>query len=154
MVVEAWLARAAAARPRHTALQTPEGSWSYAELLAAARFGAAELARRGAGTGERVAIALPPGLAFAQALHACMLLGAVVVPLDPRLTAAERAHVLEGASVVLEEPLRLPPPAGGRPKAAAAAEGLDSRAEEGEGLQSGHELGAPAVVIHTSGTTS
>ena len=153
-MVEAWLARAAAARPRHTALQTPEGSWSYAELLAAARSGAAELAQRGAGAGERVAIALPPGLAFAQALHACMLLGAVAVPLDPRLTAGERAHVLGGASVVLKEPLRLPPPAAGCPKSAAAGDGLDSRAGEGERLQSGHELAAPAVVIHTSGTTS
>jgi len=92
MVVEAWLARAAAARPRHTALQTPAGSWSYAELLAAARSGAAELAQRGAGAGERVAIALPPSLAFAQALHACMLLGAVAVPLDPRLTAGGRGR--------------------------------------------------------------
>src|SRR5262249_36063513 len=67
MVVEAWLARAAAARPRHTALQTPEGSWSYAELLAAARAGAAELAQLGAGSRERGAVALPPGLAVAQA---------------------------------------------------------------------------------------
>jgi O-succinylbenzoic acid--CoA ligase len=162
MVVEAWLVRAAAARPRHTALQTPEGSWSYAELLAAARAGAAELAQRGAGAGERVAIALPPGLAFAQALHACMLLGAVAVPLDPRLTAGERAHVLEGARVVLEEPLRATGPAGGRstsPTAAdgppaAAADGLGSRAGEGERLQFAHELAATAVVIHTSGTTA
>src|SRR6516162_6847942 len=149
MVVEAWLARAAAARPRHTALQTPEGSWSYAELLAAARSGAAELAERGAGAGERVAIVLPPGLAFAQALHACMLLGAVAVPLDPRLTVRERAHVLEGASIVLEEPLRAPVPTGGHPRSAAAAQGLGSRAADGERLQSGHELAATAVVMHT-----
>ena len=154
MVVEAWLARAAAARPRHTALQTPAGSWSYAELLAAARSGAAELAQRGAGAGERVAIALPPSLAFAQALHACMLLGAVAVPLDPRLTAGERAHVLKGASIVLDEPLRAPGPAGGRPRSPAAADGLGSRAEEDEGLEPGHDLAAAAVVIHTSGTTS
>ena len=154
MVVEAWLARAAAARPLHTALQTPDGSLSYAELLAAARSGAAELAERGAGAGERVAIVLPPGLAFAQALHACMLLGAVAVPLDPRLTVRERAHVLEGASIVLEEPLRAPVPTGGHPRSAAAAEGLGSRAADGERLQSGHELAATAAVIHTSGTTS
>src|SRR5262245_25533926 len=154
MVVEAWLTRAAAARPRHTALQTPEGSWSYAELLAAARSGAAELARRGAGAGERVAIALPPGLAFAQALHACMLLGAVAVPLDPRLTAGERAHVLEGSSIVLEQPLPAPRRAGERAGAPTAGDGLGSSAEKGERRESGHELAAPAVVIHTSGTTS
>ncbi|MDQ6810449.1 MAG: AMP-binding protein, partial [Actinomycetota bacterium] len=80
MVVEGWLLRAAAARPGHTALETPQGSCSYAELLAAARIGAAELARRGVEPGDRVAIALPPGLAFARGLHACLLLGAAAVP--------------------------------------------------------------------------
>src|SRR5437868_2519194 len=40
MVVEGWLARAAAARPAHPALITPAGSWSYAQLLAAADAGA------------------------------------------------------------------------------------------------------------------
>jgi o-succinylbenzoate---CoA ligase len=169
MVVEAWLARAAAARPLHAALQTPEGSWSYAELLAAARSGAAELAERGACAGERVAIALPPGLAFAHALHACMLLGAVAVPLDPRLTAGERARVMEGSSIVLEEPLPAPPLsapplsalqfpapplAGGRASSPAGGDGPGSSAENGERRLSGHELAATAVVIHTSGTTS
>jgi O-succinylbenzoic acid--CoA ligase len=76
------------------------------------------------------------------------------VPLDPRLTVRERAHVLEGASIVLEEPLRAPVPTGGHPRSAAAAEGLGSRAADGERLQSGHELAATAVVMHTSGTTS
>src|ERR1035441_5683270 len=70
MIVEGWLARAAAARPEGVALQAPHDSLSYAELLASACRGAAELVARGAGPGQRVAIALPPGLAFAQALHA------------------------------------------------------------------------------------
>ena len=82
MIVEGWLPRAAAARPGGVALQTPDGAVSYAELLADASAGAAELAARGARPGQRVAIALPPGLAFAQALHACLLLGAVAVPVD------------------------------------------------------------------------
>jgi O-succinylbenzoic acid--CoA ligase len=154
MVVEAWLARAAAARPRHTALQTPQGSWSYAELLAGARSGAAELAERGAGAGERVAIALPPGLAFAQALHACMLLGAVAVPLDLRLTTGERARLLEGASILLEEPLRAPARSGTGTASPARGDVAGSGAEARERLQSGHELAATAAVIHTSGTTS
>src|SRR5277367_4300088 len=73
MVVEGWLERAARARPRHTALETLHGSPSYAELLALARAGAEELSQRGARRGEKVAIAMPPGLGFAQALHACLL---------------------------------------------------------------------------------
>src|SRR6478736_5235398 len=104
MVVEAWLARAAAARPDHPALLAPEGDWSYAQLYAASRAGADELSARGAGPGSRVAIALPAGRAFAQALHASLLLGAVAVPVDLRLPAAERSLIADGASVVVEEP--------------------------------------------------
>jgi len=68
MIIQAWLERAAQTRPAVGALETPQGSCTYPELLAAARSGAAALAERGAEPGARVAIALPPGLAFAQAL--------------------------------------------------------------------------------------
>ena len=105
MVVEGWLARAAATRPHHEAMQTPTGDWSYAELHAAARRGSTELVARGARPGERVAIALPPGLAFAQALHACFLLGAVAVPIDVRSPPRERSLLARDATVFLEEPL-------------------------------------------------
>ena len=136
MEVEAWLARAAALRPDRAALETPRGDWSYARLHAAARFGAGALRARGAGAGERVAIALPAGLDFAQALHACLLLGAVAVPVDLRLGAREQAHVSDGADVVVSEPL---------------GEGPDPSALP---VRPRHELDAAAVVIHTSGTTA
>src|SRR5438128_861622 len=136
MVVEAWLARAAAARGGHAALDTPTGSWSYAELLAAAQAGAGELSARGAEPGSRVAIALPAGLAFAQALHACLLLGAVAVPVDVRAPARERERVASDAAVVVEEPLSQRPRS--RPQASAAT----------------HDLDAVALLIHTSGTTA
>ena len=139
MIVEGWLPRAAAARPGGVALQTPEGAVTYDELLAGASAGAAELAARGAKPGQRVAIALPPGLAFAQTLHACLLLGAVAVPVDLRLTAAERELVTAGAAVLVEEPLTSP----------AGADDADHRFATAR-----HELGSTAVVIHTSGTTS
>jgi O-succinylbenzoic acid--CoA ligase len=137
MLVEGWLGRAAATHPRRTALQTPDGSWSYAELHAAAIAGAGELHARGAGEGTRVAIALPAGLELARALHACLLLGAVAVPLDLRLAASERAAILARCTVVVEEPL-----AGG----AAAAEHGVARCR--------HDLDRVAAVIHTSGTTA
>jgi o-succinylbenzoate---CoA ligase len=137
MVVEGWLARAAAAAPDRTALQTPGGSWSYAELLTAARAGAGVLAERGAARGERVAIALPPGLAFAQALHACLLLGVVAVPVDLRLSPLEQARIADGSAVLVAEPLT----DGSSRRPTAAAPG-------------GHELDATAVIIHTSGTTA
>jgi O-succinylbenzoic acid--CoA ligase len=141
MVVEGWLARAAAARPGHTAVHTPTESCSYAELLEAAHAGAEELADRGACAGKRIAIALPGGLGFAKALHACFALGAVAVPLDTRLTARERALLADGAAVLVDEPLRAE--AGRRRRLAAASSGRDE-----------HELSATAVVLHTSGTSA
>lgn len=134
MQVEAWLQRAAGSAPAHTAIHTADARLSYAELWSAARAGAAELIERGVRPGERVAIALAPGIAFAQALHACMLLGAVAVPVDLRFTAAERERVIDGASVVIDEPLQ--PDSGG------PVEGVL------------HDLDAICAVIHTSGTAS
>jgi O-succinylbenzoic acid--CoA ligase len=133
MKTGAWLERAAARTPGRTAVETPRGSWTYAELLAAARAGAARLQGLGAGAGDRIAIALPAGLEFAQALHACLLLGAAVVPVDMRLAPAERERIAGGA-VLLEEPLP------GR------GELLD--------LGARHDLDATAIVVHTSGTTA
>jgi O-succinylbenzoic acid--CoA ligase len=140
MQVEAWLQRAARSAPTVTALQTPDARLSYAELWQAARLGVGELAERGACPGERVAIALPPGRAFAQALHACFLLGAVAVPVDLRLTAEERERIVAGASVLVEEPLRAHPV------------GLPDGGESPDGFF--HDLDAVCAVIHTSGTSS
>jgi O-succinylbenzoic acid--CoA ligase len=140
MQVEAWLERAARLAPTRTALQTPDARLSYEQLARAARAGACELAERGARRGERVGIALAPGIAFAQALHACFLLGAVAVPVDLRLTLAERARILAGAGVLVREPLRAPQRGG---------EGSDAFAANAV-----HELDAVCAVIHTSGTTS
>ena len=137
MDVEGWLARAAARHPDHEAIATPAGSWSYRELHAAACAGAAELAARGATPGTRVAIALPAGLAFAQALHACLLLGAVAVPIDLRLGPVEQERIAGGCELRVDEPLRDRSPA-------AAFEPASAR----------HTLSATAAVIHTSGTTA
>jgi o-succinylbenzoate---CoA ligase len=159
MIVEGWLQRAAAARPGGLALQTPHGSLSYSELLAGASVGAAELAARGAKPGQRVAIALPPGLAFARALHACLLLGAVAVPVDLRLAPAEREMIAAGAAVCLEEPLSAEghlshaPRRPHMPRPSHAPRPPDSGGAD-RYAATRHDLNATAVVIHTSGTTS
>jgi o-succinylbenzoate---CoA ligase len=138
MIVEAWLQRAAALTPTAIAVETPAGHCSYAELLERARAGAGVLAGRGVRQGERVAIVLPAGVDFVCALHACLLAGAVAVPVDLRLGGRERAAIVDGAAVV-DEPLR---------------------AESGRGSHRGsstgavHDLDAVAAIIHTSGTTS
>jgi O-succinylbenzoic acid--CoA ligase len=136
MDVEGWLDRAAAAQPARTAIETPNGSWTYAQLQRAARHGAACLTAAGAARGARVAIALPAGLDFAQALHACLLAGAVAVPIDPRLTDGERAAVIAGCELLVDGPL-------GDGEAPASAPSAVR-----------HDLDETAVIIHTSGTTS
>ncbi|HTA05811.1 MAG TPA: AMP-binding protein [Solirubrobacteraceae bacterium] len=135
MLTEGWLGRVAARRPEAVALETPSGAITYAELLAVAKAGAVELAARGARPGERVAIELPPGLDFAFVLHACFLLGAVAVPVDLRMSSYERDVIAAGASVRVDEPLQ-------------------STGRGAEESSARHDLDAPAVVIHTSGTSS
>ncbi|HXC46574.1 MAG TPA: AMP-binding protein, partial [Solirubrobacteraceae bacterium] len=140
MQVEAWLKRAARIAPTVTALQAPDAQMTYAELERAAHAGALQLVERGARRGERVAIALAPGAAFAQALHACMLLGAIAVPIDLRLRPSERERLAAGAAVLVQEPLAVAVEAGG-----------ESPARARDDL---HDLDAVCAVIHTSGTTS
>ncbi len=151
MQVEAWLPRAAALHPHREAVVTPRGTWTYAELLSVAQWGAQWLAGRGAARGERVAIALPPGLGFVQALHACLLLGAIAVPVDPRLGDAERAAVCAGAAVVVDEPLWEGP--SGRPSSPGGG-GAGGRGPGGTELARSHRLDDVAAVVFTSGTTS
>ena len=130
MPIEPWLERAAALRPRRIALEADGVRWTYAELLERAHGGAAALAGGGVARGDRVAIKAPPGAEFAVALHACLLLGAVAMPVDPRLTDSERDGLLASAKAVVHGEL----PTGGRPPAMPPDED------------------DVALVVHTSGT--
>ena len=130
MLVEAWLVRAAAAQPDRAAV----GELTYGELLDRARGGARQLASRGVRAGDRVALTLPAGEAFAIALHATLLLGAVAVPVDPRLPAPALAAQTAGSVTVVDAPL------------AGAQDG-------GAPIRDTHELGAAAIVVHSSGTS-
>jgi len=121
MEVEPWLPRAARRRPQARAL----GTLAYAELDERVRRAAGALAAR---PGEPVAIALPAGREFAVALHACLISGAVAVPVDLRLPDPP----LAGATKVVDAPLGDGPPLRPRP----------------------HDVGATAIVVHTSGTTA
>jgi O-succinylbenzoic acid--CoA ligase len=154
VLIEAWLERAAALRPDAIAIETPQARITYGELHAQARAGAAVLSERGVAPGERVAIALPGGLEFAQALHATLLLGAVAVPVDLRLAADERALLLDGTSHVVQTPLT-----GGLAGAgAAAARHVRPEAHPQPPVSTEpralHDLDAVAVVVHTSGTSA
>ncbi len=131
MHVDAWLPRAAAANPRGGAV----GALTYAALLHEAQSAARRIAARGARPGDRVAIALAPGESFAIALHATLLLGAVAVPVDPRLSAREAAAITAGAATVLTDP------------------GIAGHEDPAAVLRDTHDLEAAAIVVHTSGTS-
>jgi O-succinylbenzoic acid--CoA ligase len=126
-VVSYWIHAAASRQPDRIAVEGPERSLTYAELsrAATARTGAIQGARR-------VAIALPPTEDFVIALHTCLLAGAAAIPIDLRLSAAEREHRLAGAEVVVSEPL-----------VPTVSRGVSSFAGD-----------PPVAVMHTSGTTA
>jgi len=77
----------------------------YGELSAAADTVARALLDCGCSPGDRVAVMLPAGAAFALAAHAVARVGAVLVPCDLRWTAAELAWAVElvGPSALLVE---------------------------------------------------
>ena len=129
MLVDAWLPRAAARHPDRPAVNR----LTYAQLLGEAARTARRLAGRGVGGGDRVGIELPPGEAFCVALHACLLLGAVAVPIDVRLGVEERLEVARGAASVVAGPVD--------------GDEADVR------LKRWHDLDAVAIVVHTSGSS-
>jgi O-succinylbenzoic acid--CoA ligase len=136
--VEAWLARAARVRGDRAALITAGGTVDYAWLYAQARAIAGELVARGIGAGDRVALALPSA-ELVTALHGCLLIGAVAVPIDLRLRQAERDQRAAGAALVLN---RLQ---GSRASAGGPAQLPESRPVD---------PGATATLMFTSGTTA
>ncbi len=105
--MEAWLARAARLRGDRDALSTASGVVTYAQLLARARGVAGALVERGVRAGDRVALALTADQ-LVPALHGCLLLGAVAVPIDLRLPRSDRDVRTAGAALVLEEPIAGP----------------------------------------------
>jgi O-succinylbenzoic acid--CoA ligase len=100
--VEAWLARAARMHGDRAALSASGTPVSYAAMHQRALALGGALLERGIGAGDRVALALPSEQ-LVIALHGCMLIGAVAVPIDLRLRAGERAARTVGAALVLEE---------------------------------------------------
>jgi o-succinylbenzoate---CoA ligase len=130
VLVDAWLPRAAARHPDRPAIN----ALTYGELLAEVDATARRLAGRGVRPFDRVGIALVPGEGFCIALHAVLRLGAVAVPVDVRLRARERARVIEGTTTVIDGPIIGTPAAEAR-------------------LRERHDLDAPAIVVHTSGTS-
>jgi len=106
MKLDNWLAQRAQTSPDRTALVAEGTETTYAELEAEATWVASRLAAQGVRRGATVALTMPAGREMVVLVHALMKLGAVLLPLNPRLTEAERAQVMgaERPAVELSDP--------------------------------------------------
>ena len=84
-----WLAQRAHLSTERLALVVGNRRWSYAELDQSVTQIARMLRGHGIGAGDRVAVLLRNGYPFVGLVHALVRLGAILVPLNTRLTAAE-----------------------------------------------------------------
>jgi len=129
--VAALLDGAARAHAERPALRWDGGILTYAELDARACALAGALHARGVAPGDRVAISIPNRWQFVVAVVGALKAGATVAPLDPLLTAEERAAIVADLAprLVLDDA-----PLGGDSWKTAPA-------------------GGPALVLYTSGST-
>lgn len=105
MLLDNWLAQRALTSPDHPAVMAGGRSLTFAELEREATAAARRLASLGVRRDSVATISMPAGLDYAVALHALMKLGAVAVPVDPRLGESERAAALpQLPAVELESP--------------------------------------------------
>lgn len=91
-------------RPEHIAVMTPDGpALSYRQLDQNSSRVAAGFLSLGIREGDRVAYVGKERPSYWEALFACVKLGAVIVPVDWRLTPAEVEHILQdsGARAVI-----------------------------------------------------
>src|SRR5262245_32383137 len=123
------VARARGARP---ALVWPGGQLSWTELDAQAARCAGALVARGVRPGDRVALALPNGWAFAVAFLGCLKVGATAAPINPRLTEHELMAILADLAPTIT---------------------LTQLPERGQAVSASARVSAPALILYTSGST-
>ena len=154
--VGTWLRGHADARPEHTALIV-EGSGeriSYRELDARVDRAAAALAGLGVLPGDRVALALASEPLYLELYFAAAQLGAILIPLNTRLTAAELGFQIEDSEprvVVRASAIEIPARAGTiqiTPDELRAR--MPAQAERRAAAPGGE---SPQVILYTSGTT-
>jgi len=100
MKLDDWLSQRSQSCPDRTALAADGAEMTYAELEAEATWVARRLAAHGVRRGSTAALTMHPRREQVVLLHALMKVGAVLLPLGPRLTDAERAAI-----VAAEEPI-------------------------------------------------
>src|SRR5215510_13204225 len=98
MDVSQWISDAAARTPAKTAVRFESSELTYGDLEWRVAALAGALGDAGAASGDRVAYLGPNCPELLEALFACARLGAIFVPLNARMTAAELPQFVEQAS--------------------------------------------------------
>jgi O-succinylbenzoic acid--CoA ligase len=106
MKLDDWLSQRSQSAPDRVALIADGAPVTYAELEAEATWVARRLAAHGVRRGSTVALTMHPRREQVVLVHALMKVGAVLLPLAPRLSPAEHAAIIaaEEASVDLLDP--------------------------------------------------
>ena len=106
MKLDDWLAQRSQSAPDRTALLADGADVTYAELEAEATWVARRLAAHGVRRGSVAALTMHPRREQVVLAHALMKVGAVLLPLSPRLTEAERRAIVdaEEPAVDLDDP--------------------------------------------------
>jgi o-succinylbenzoate---CoA ligase len=99
MKLDNWLAQRSQSCPDRIALVADGSEVTYAELEAESTWVARRLAAQGVRRDSTVALTMHPGREQVVLVHALMKLGAILLPLGPKMTVEERA-----ALVAVEEP--------------------------------------------------
>lgn len=149
-----WLASRASSNPDRTALSADGQSWTYARLDEAASSLARKLASLGVTNGDRVATLLHNQAHSAILPHALLRLGAILVPLNVRLTPGEAGWQIANAApqlVIVEDRTRsLIEDSTARTIDVAE---LAATKEAATDLRFDHPADSTLAIIYTSGTT-
>jgi acyl-CoA synthetase (AMP-forming)/AMP-acid ligase II len=94
LTVGSALANRATADPSQPYLRFRDQTVSYGQVESDAEALAAALVNLGMEAGDRIALVLPPCPEFVVSMFAAAKLGAVIVPLNPRLTSTELQYML------------------------------------------------------------
>jgi len=154
-----WLGQRAKTHRQRSALIAAGRTMTYGELERRAAQIAAKLRAAGVRGGDRVAVPVANRIACVEAMHAISRLGAVLVPLNPRLAREEGAGLLAdcGARFLLCDPLRDEAAAEWARKsgttllAVAGARG-NPAPREVSGDAAGGDLSAVHSIVYTSGS--
>jgi len=163
------IARNAAFTPDKPAIRFEGETLSYAAFHARiAQTARALKAEFGVGRGDRVAILSLNRPDYLVLLYACARLGAMLVPLNWRLAAAEQLFILKDASIkvlVLEQAFAELLPALEKSLPDSHVAGLDFKpsrgtafaallaSAQGDGRNPHTDLSCPLLIVYTSGTT-